>query len=331
MRTRTISVEITVPVITDELRSSAMAISGAVVIGAICLLAALRASADPSAYPTPGAAAVATLAAASIFLGVIRWVPSLSDEIARPVPRRHATILLTVTAALGLLAIADIGANPEIFGLLTSLCLLNAYLACWGYRALFLIRRIVLFSVLTWPPIAAGLYSAVNSLLTGVSDLTYQRLGSLGVGDASAHPWRVLSAMSNHATIAVTGAVTITLAASRLRLSLPAMLRLTIAAAAAMILHHVLLLSAAIESYQPSPWDRFATSPMIELAVAVDVAAAMFYSVWNLTASDGETVAAAERDPAIFGSHNVASPRLTVRFCSVLFPALLLTAAVIRR
>ncbi len=330
MRTRTVSVEIRVPVVDDDLRSSAMAVGGCSAIGAICALAAGRALTDASAYPNRGAAAIAAVAAAAVFIGVLRWVPSLGEDVARPVPRRHATVLLVVSAALGSLAVAGVGRNAEILALLTTLSLVNAYLACWGFRSLFLLRRVVLFSVLTWPPIAVGLYTAANSLLGGASDLTYRQLSSYGIGHAAEHPWRVLSAMPDHGTIAVTGAVTITLAAARLRMSLAAAIRLTIAAAAAMVLHHLVLLSTPIESYEPSSWVRFASGPLLELCIAFDVAAAMFYWNWKLTTDEVETTAATDRDPEIFGSHNVASPLPTMRFCSVLFPALLLTAAVFR-
>ncbi|HEX4981817.1 MAG TPA: hypothetical protein VFV63_08970, partial [Ilumatobacteraceae bacterium] len=317
MKTRTVSVDIRVPEISDDMRSSAMAVAGIAVIGGICALVAVRALTESDAYSSPGAGAVGVLGAAAVLVSVLRWVPSLREESMRSVPRRYAAMLLAACIALGGVAITSSAWRDPVIGVLPSLCLLNVYLACWGYRSMYLLRRVVLFSVLSWPVVASSLFEFVGRSLRAPSDLIFRRLSSLDFASASDHPWRVLSAMTGHATVAVVGVVILTIAASRLRLSVPAVARLVIGSTLAMVLQHTLVLSARIESYGPSWWAGAAASPVIELVIAAIVAAGLFSSASALTSDDHASSPSPDRDPEIFGLHNIAMPVRAMRLCSL--------------
>jgi hypothetical protein len=324
------SFTIRVPPISDDVRSSAMAATGTFVIGTICVLVTIRALAEWGSYGSQAAAAIGILGMAAVLVSVLRWSPSLDEESVRTFPRRHAAILFGLSIALGATVLATATWHGTGIGVLSTLCLLNVYLACWGYRSLFLLRRLVMFSALSWPIVARAVHEVVARTLSGPSDLIFRRLDSLGIASADDHPWRVLSAMTQHATVAVTGVVVLTLAASRLRLSVPAFSRLLIASLLAMLVHHALLMSAPIESYQQSWWAGFASGPILELLIAALFAVALFSSASALTTDEHASVPAADRDPEIFGAHNIATPVIAMRVCSLVIPTVLMTMAVIR-
>ena len=317
------------PTISDDLRSTAVGATATAVIGTICVLVTIRALVDWGSYGSPAAGAIGILGMAAVLVSVLRWSPTLDEESVRTFPRRHAAILLGSSLVLGATVLSTSTWHGTGIGVLSTLCLLNVYLACWGYRSLFLLRRLVLFSVLSWPIVARAIHDVIARTLSGPSDLIYRRLGSLGIASADDHPWRVMSAMTQHATVAVAGVVVLTVAASRVRLSVPAFLRLLFASGLAMLLHHLLLLSAPIESYEQSWWAGFAAGPILELIVAALLAVALFPSASALTTNDNAATPAPDRDPEIFGVHNIATPVVAMRVCSVVMPTALMTMAVI--
>jgi hypothetical protein len=324
------SPDVTIPEITAELRSSAMAVAGTFTIGLICGLVVLRALMEREAYGSPGAAATGVLGAVAVFVSVLRWTPSLQEDSVRAVPRRHAAMLLAASVSIAAVAITVTQWRDGIVGVLSTVCLLNVYLACWGYRSLFLLRRITLFSVLSWPVVATALHDFVGASLTAPSDLVYRRLSSFNIASATDHPWRVYQAMTGHATVAVVGVVILTLAASRLRLSVAAIGRLVIGTTIALIVHHAVVLSAAIESYEPSWWAMAATSPVLELVVAGLVATALFSTASALTSNEHATIPSPDRDPEIFGVHHTVRPVVSMRVVGLVMPAALMIIAVMR-
>ncbi|MDP2289625.1 MAG: hypothetical protein Q8M22_00455 [Actinomycetota bacterium] len=318
------------PDVSVDLRSTLAATAGVAVIGGICLLTVTRAVAEPGAYRSAGAAAIATLGALAVAVSVVRWVPSLADDTVRTVPRRHAAALLAASIALAALALVAPAWRGGAIGVLCTLAVINVYLACWGYRSLFLLRRLVLFTVLSWPLAAGAVHEYLAASLTAPSDLVYRRLGTFGVASADEHPWRVLSAMTDHATVAVAGVVVLTLAASRLRLSIPAIARLVIGSALAMLMHHLLLLSLPIERYERAWWEHVLAGPIAEVAIAAVVAIGLFSSASALVSDEQLDSPSPDRDPEIFGAHDIAAPTPGLRFCNLVVPAAMMALVVMQ-
>lgn len=318
------------PDVSVELRSTVAAAAGVAVISGICLLTVTRALAEPGAYRSAGAAAIATLGALAVTVSVVRWVPSLAEESVRTVPRRHAAALLVASIALAVVALLVPDRRGAAVGVLCTLAVVNVYLACWGYRSLFLLRRLVLFTVLSWPVAAAAVHEYVGASLTAPSDLVYRRLGTFGVASADEHPWRVLSAMTEHATVAVAGVVVLTLAASRLRVSVAAIARLVIGSAVAMVAHHLLLLSLPIERYERVWWASALAGPIAEVAIAALVAIGLFSSASALASDEQLDSPSPDRDPEIFGAHDIAAPTPGLRFCNLVVPAAMMALVVMR-
>jgi hypothetical protein len=319
-----------VPELSPRLRSSVVAITGTAAIGGICLLTAVRALAESAAYAAPGAAAVGILGVIAVLVSVVRWVPSLDEESVRTVPRGHAAALLAASIAVGVVALAVPTRRGVLIGVLSSLCVINVYLACWGYRSLFLLRRLVLFSVLSWPVAARAVHRYVDASLTGPSDLVFRRLGSFGVASADDHPWRVLSAMTEHGTVAVIAVVVLTIASSRLRLSVPALGRLLVGTGVAMIVHHVVLLSVPLERYERTWLANLAAGPATELAIAGLVAVWLYSWTSAMAADEHVSSPSPDRDPEIFGAHDIPAPATVMRFCSLVVPAAVMALVVIR-
>jgi hypothetical protein len=322
MHTKTISVDIVVPEVSDDMRSSAMAIMGTAVVGAICVLAAVRATWFDDA--NRNGAAISVIALAAVFVTVVRWVPALSDASMRIVPRRHAYALLGACVAVGGYAALVPQHRGVSVGVLTTLCLVSVYLACWGYRSLFLIRRIVAFSVLAWGPTAAALHSFVDGTLGGPSERIYQRLSRLDVAAAGDHPWRLYSAMTDRAAIGVICVIVGTLAISRMRMTLGAFGRLLLGCLVVMGAHHLVRLVTPLEEYRTAWWAELVTSPVVEILVAVAVVAALFVFNPAMRVDDSGVTAADDRDPEIFGVHNVTRPAKRVRFAGATLPAVIL-------
>jgi hypothetical protein len=310
---------IVVPEVSDTMRSSAMAVTGTVVVGAICVLAAVRATWFDDA--NGDAAAISVIALAAVFVTVVRWVPALSDASMRIVPRRHSYALLVACAAVGGEAALVPQHRGVAVGVLTTLCLVSVYLACWGYRSLFLIRRIVAFSVLAWGPTATALHTFVDGTLTGPSARIYQRLSRLDVTAAGDHPWRLYSAMTDRAAIGVICVIIGTLAISRMRMTLGAFTRLFVGCAVVMAAHHLVRLVTPLEEYGASWWADIATNPVVEILFAVAVVAALFVFDPAMRVDDDGVAATDDRDPVIFGMHNVRRPARRVRFAGATVPA----------
>ncbi len=308
-----------VPEVSDTMRSSAMAVTGTAVVGAICVLAAVHATWFDDA--NSDSAAISVIALAAVFVTVVRWLPALSDESMRIVPRRHAYALLVACAAVGGYAVLVPQHRGVAVGVLATLCLISVYLACWGYRSLFLIRRIVAFSVLAWGPTSSALHAFVDDTLTGPSERIYQRLSRLDVAAAGDHPWRLYSAMTDRATIGVICVVLGTLAISRMRMTLGAFTRLFLGCAVVMAAHHLVRLVTPLEEYRTTWWADIVTNPAAEILFAVAVVAALFTFNPAMRVNDTGVAAADDRDPEIFGVHNVRRPAPGVRFAGATVPA----------
>lgn len=326
MHTKTISLDIVVPEVSAEMRSSAMALLGTVAIGVICALAALRAIWFDNS--NSDAAAVSVIAFAAVFVTVVRWVPALSEASMRVVPRRHAYVLLAACAAVAGYAALVPSQRGAAVGVLTTLCLVSVYLACWGYRSLFLIRRIVAFSVLGWVTTATALHAFVDDTLGGPSERIYQRLSRLDVAASGNHPWRTYAAMTDRAAIGVICVIVGTLAISRMRMTLGAFARLFLGCAVVMAAHHLVRLVTPLEDYHTPGWTAIVTHPAVEIMFAVAVVAALFAFNPAMRVNDTGVAAADDRDPEIFGVHNVTRPAGGVRFAGAAFPAAILAFVV---
>ena len=193
--------------------------------------------------------------------------------------------------------------------LITASCL-SAYLSCWGFRSLFLLRRVALLSVLCWAPLRRPPSRPVTERsIEQFSDLVYQRLAAMPWLDTSDHPWRLFSAMSLRGADALIATMVIGFSATRRRVSVGLITQLAATAALAIVIHHALVLAAPIDQYEPNLFVRLVTAPWTGTAIAAaSIAAVSLVRRWQPHArspvaepSGHATSVAADRDPVIFG------------------------------
>ena len=184
------------------------------------------------------------------------------------------------------------------------------------------------FSVLARGPTATSLHAFVDDTLTAPSERIYERLGRLDVTAAGEHPWRLYSAMTDRAAIGVICVILGTLAISRMRMTLGAFARLFLGCAVLMAAHHLARLLTPLEEYRTSWWAGIVTNPVVEIFFAVAVVAALFAFNPAMRVNDTGVTAADDRDPEIFGVHNVRRPARRVRFAGATVPAGILALVV---
>ncbi len=319
--------------------------AAATIFLALCTAGGVAVVADGWDHRNDGADVVPLVALVALGLTVARWAPD-GGAPARPL---ESTLPLT----LGLIASTLAGAlflrpawGPDLVGPVMTVALVGAYLGLWGYRALALWRTVVVFSLLTWRPIAEAVHEVVRESLAEPSALVYQRLALLPMVGVDGEPWRILSAELHRGGLVVLATVLLSFAVRRWRLDASSLLQLGATTGAAFVVHHAVILAMPIDQYAPSGTTRLATDPLLEVGIAVAAVAALQLLFGDRHAPVRRARAAAEaalpgtapspatvepgvdRDPVIFAA--VEAPRTLgtalLTSCAVPVAALALVA-----
>jgi hypothetical protein len=310
-------VDISTPVRVPIGRAGFFAIGSMLAICATGL--AVVASRDADAT-NDGAGAVPVIALLGIALAIVRWHPVHDEAPSRGIARSMAlTVAGVALVAGGLLWIRPDG--DVLTGLAITLALSAGYLLSWGYRSVALLRTIVLLSVLTWGPIGDVAHVIVRSSLEQPSDLIYQRLAQWAAFGVHDEPWRLFTASLHRGSLVVIATLVLAIAANRWRISPREFVDLALTVSAAVVAHHVMILSSPIDEYDPASAVQFATNPTIEIAIAVMAVAALGIVRWqrrrlDAPATDGATARtsttfASDRDPVIFSPSGVQARTTT--------------------
>ncbi len=280
-------------------------------------------------------AAVSTAAAVAIVIGALRWAPSIEGDGARPVAGAALLLLGAVALELFVLSWGHPGWTPALIGPIATVSIVAAYLAAFGFRSAFLLRRLGLLSLLLWTPIAVAAERVVRSSIDPLSDLIYRRLASIDVIGLSDRPWRVFTAMTDRAPLIAIAVVVIGTAMSRRRLTARGSMEMAVAIAIAMVAHHVTLLATPIERYERPWWVDLVTGPAYELALGALAALGAAAVAQRSAARDGRAqnpsvTAAPDRDPVLFAVLAADDAPLPVRAAVVVVPLVLLVALVLR-
>jgi hypothetical protein len=318
------SLDISTPVHVSIGRAGYFAIGSMLTICAVGL--AVVAGREPDAS-NDGAGAVPVIALLGIALAIARWHPVHDEAPSRGIARSLALSVAGVAVvAGGLLWIRPDG--DVLTGIAITLALSAGYLLSWGYRSVALLRTVVLLSVLTWGPIGDVAHVIVRSSLEQPSELIYQRLAQFPAFGVHDEPWRLFTASLHRGSLVVIATLVFAIAANRWRISPREFVELALTVSAALVAHHVMILSSPIDEYDPASAVQFATNPTIEIAIAVMAVAVLGIARWQRRRQDtfatdregsmersvmsGRTTAAlaSDRDPVIFSPSGV-QPRTT--------------------
>jgi hypothetical protein len=312
-------------------RVALSALIGRFALMACAVVAAFAASATESA----DVVATCSAAALAIVIGVLRWAPPLDGDDARPVGA--PALLLPAAVALELFALSwgHPGWAPVLIGPIATAGILAGYLATFGFRAAFLLRRVVLLSVLLWAPIAAVADRVVRSSIDPLSDLIYRRLASVDAVAVAEHPWRLFTAMTDRAALVAVTAVLLGTAISRRRLTARGVVEMSIAVVLAMVVHHATLLAAPIDRYDRPRWVGFVAGPHYEVLLGTGAAVLAAWMARRTASRDGRAQnpsvsAARDRDPVLFAVTASDDASALVRACAISIPLVLVVALVAR-
>ncbi len=286
---------------------------------AICAAGLAVVASRESDATNDGAGAVPVIALLGIALAIVRWHPVHDEAPSRGIARSLALTLAGVAlVAGGLLWFRPDG--DVLTGVAITLALSAGYLLSWGYRSVALLRTVVILSVLTWGPIGDVAHVIVRSSLEQPSDLIYQRLAQFPAFGVHDEPWRLFTASLHRGSLVVIATLVLAVAANRWRISPREFVDLGLTVSAALVAHHVMVLSSPIDEYDPASAVQFATDPTIEIAIAVlSVMALGIVRVQrrrlHAPANDSDTgrtsaALASDRDPVIFSPSGV-QPRTT--------------------
>lgn len=273
---------------------------------------------------------VPVIAMVAIVVSVARWMPAEDLEVVRPVPAALVLCALVASVQLWLIAATQPHRVDVLFGPLVTATLVAVYLACWGFRSLFLLRRVVVLSILTWEPVATGVHRVVRNSVQQLSDLVYRRLAAIGWLGVDDEPWRWFTAMTHRGAIVVIGTVVLGVAASRRRLSMRSCGEVAAAAFLAMIVHHAVVLASPLDDYGRSWVARACAGPAMELVIAgaAAVALAVARSRREATMAERQTSPLSDRDPVIFGVDGAGAPALLLRTITAAVSVLLVATVV---
>lgn len=304
----------------------------------MCGLGVLTVGRDGWAPADDGAGAVPVVALFAVALARLRWRPEQQANPVRPVSAGLAHGVNTTAAALAVLLVTRPDLADGLFGPAMTLALFGTYLALWGYRALALLRTVTLLSILTWAPAANFAHSVVRSTLEQPSSVLYRRLAQVPMLDIADEPWRLFSAELHRGSLVVIATLALAIGANRWRVSARTGIDLALTVAAALVVHHLVILSAAIDQYQPSDVTQVATDPTLEIAISA-IAVALLSVVrarrarreQQLEGPPEESSAPSElayRDPVIFANTQTrVSPLVTGLFLTSIVPLVVLAFA----
>ncbi len=310
-------------------RRSARPWAPALVISLVCGLGVIAVVGGGWTGTDDGAGVVPVVALVSVALAGLRRRPEQHTTAVRPVSSRLAHVVHLCAMALTTLVVLGPSWGPTSVGPAMTLAVLGAYLALWGYRALALLRTMVLLSVLTWEPVADFVHQVVRRSLNAPSDLLYDRLSRIDALGVSDEPWRLFSAQLHRGGLVVIATLALAIGANRWRMSTRTLIDLTLTLTVALTVHHTLILASSIDQYRPSEATQVATNPTLEILIsAVCVALLSLIRLRRLGRPGVETAGSAaalpeldDRDPVIFANqHTTLSPRTTALLLSGIAP-----------
>jgi hypothetical protein len=282
-----------------------------------------------------GAGAVPIIALIGIAVAIVRWHPAHDVTPVRGIARSLAIGLALGALALAVSVLVDPARDDLYTGVAITFGLSAGYLLAWGYRAVALLRTVVLLSLLTWGPVADAAHTIMRSSLEQPSDLIYQRLAQFHQFGVHDEPWRIFTASLHRGSLVVIAAVVLAIAASRWRVSPRMFVDLGVTAAVALVLHHVVVLLSPIDHYDPSEADQVATQPTMEIAIATAAVVMLGVVRWRRARHDWPTASPegssaeparsaaasrtsdADRDPVIFSSVGDRQPRTTTGLLAI--------------
>lgn len=315
------------PAVAD--RRSARPWAPALVISLVCGLGVIAVVGQGWNGTDDGAGVVPVVALVSVALAGLRRRPEQHTTAVRPVSSRLAHVIHLCAMGLTILVVLGPSWGQMSVGPAMTLAVLGAYLALWGYRALALLRTMVLLSVLTWEPAAAFVHQVVRRSLNAPSDLLYDRLSRIDALGVSDEPWRLFSAQLHRGGLVVIATLALAIGANRWRMSARTLIDLTLTLTVALTVHHTLILASAIDQYQPSEATQVATNPTLEVLIsAVCVALLSLIRLRRHGRPEIEAGSSAvgipeldDRDPVIFANqHTTLSPRTTALLLSGIAP-----------
>ncbi len=301
----------------------------ALVISLVCGLGVLAVVGRGWNGTDDGAGVVPAVALVSVALAGLRRRPEQRTTAVRPVSPRLAHVVHLCAMGLTTLVVLGPSWGPMSVGPAMTLAVLGAYLALWGYRALALLRTMVLLSVLTWEPAAAFVHQVVRRSLNAPSDLLYDRLSRIDALGVSDEPWRLFSAQLHRGSLVVIATLALAIGANRWRMSTRTLIDLTLTLTVALTVHHTLILASGIDQYRPSEATQVATNPTLEVLIsAACVALLSLIRLRRLGRPDIEPASSAtgipqldDRDPVIFANrHTTLSARTTALLLSGIAP-----------
>jgi hypothetical protein len=292
----------------------------------LVLAAAIRRGADDSGA-TIGA--IPALAAITVAASVVRWRPNADHLPVRSVSIRWHCSVVAISLAVATVAVLGARWAQWAIGPAFSVAVCATYLSMWGFRRLFLLRRVMAMSLLTWLPVAQILEPLCRTTIAVPSDIVYRRLAAIGVFDTSQHPWRLYGAMSHRGWVTVAGIVLLGIMATREPLSGRRIGIVLIAAYAGLVMHHALVLAAPIEQYGDHVMSDVVTSVWFEIAIAAVIGVCLGAMGSSAEPDGAQQLNHADRDPMIFAAGH-AKVAVSLRLWTVALPLTALTVAVAR-
>lgn len=241
----------------------------AIIVSLVCSLGAIGVVHGGWTDTDDGAGVVPLVALGSIGLASLRWRPAARATAIRPVSMRLSLVMNLASALVTTAVVAEPSVAPYALGPAVSLTVIGAYLALWGYRAIALLRTVSIMSLLTWTPVATFVHAVVRSSLEQPSDMLYQRLAQLPGLSVDDEPWRLFSAQLHRGSLVLIATIALSIGASRWRVSGRTVIDLALTVAAALVAHHLLILTTDLDQYNPSEVTALSTNPVLELAISV--------------------------------------------------------------
>ncbi|MGD9793634.1 MAG: hypothetical protein AB7V43_09140 [Acidimicrobiia bacterium] len=292
----------------------------------LVLAAAVRHGADDS-----GAAigAIPALASLAIVASVVRWRPTFEHLPVRSVSVRWHHTIVAMAAVVAVVCMIGSRWAQWAIGPAFTVAVCATYLSTWGFRRLFLLRRVVAMSVLTWYPVAQVLEPLCRATIAVPSNIIYRRLASIGAYGIDQHPWRLYGAMSHRGWITVAGVVLLGVMSTREPMTSRRVGVVLIAAYVGLVVHHAVVLAMPIEQYGHDLATELIVSAWFEITIAALIGTCLG-GIGSRYEPDGAVqINHADRDPMIFAAGH-AEVTVALRLATIAVPLTALAVAVAR-
>jgi hypothetical protein len=265
------------------------------------------------------AAVVPLLALFTMALAVVYRCPDPSTEPVRPVGPAVAGGLAVAAGAIGGAIVMLPDVRPDLFGPAVSVATIGTFLGLWGLRSPALLRNVALLGALTWAPVAGVVHRIASTSLELPSEMVYRRIATMPIIGVADEPWRMHTAVLHRGALVVITVFVLGFAAGRWRFGARTAVDVVVAAFAALVAHHAVVLASPIDEYAPDDAARVASHPLLE--VGIGIAAVALLAVLRsrrdhpVAAAPGGSVTAPPgvegRDPFIFDAGRAATPLVT--------------------